>query len=127
MLALARENRWMIALLFLLAGQVGTVRASVAPSCQRTQSTSSEWAVTASVDPSESSVLAFDGMLAEHEHGTEHPNAQAMAPVCGASALLSEDQTAFDPPPFRELVRASADTALPRLDVHGLFRPPRLS
>jgi hypothetical protein len=129
MLAIVRRNRWLIALLLLLFGQAGVVRASAAPTCPRSHDSAPEQVSHVANASAAGQIVASDeAVLADHAHypATDTRSAYPSMSGCGGTALPIANASAELPPaaaPSFPLV----DAVLPRLPTHVFFRPPQLS
>lgn len=124
MLTAVRRTRWMIALLLLLFGQAGAVRAFAAPSCARSHEAAPSQAVAGAAWLAASAPASA---AAEHSHAPadELPGASALAAGCVAAALPVAPVSVPPPPSATRLLPSHADAAPPRLHQADLFRPPR--
>jgi hypothetical protein len=130
MLAAVCRNHWMIALLLLLFGQAGVVRASAAPTCPRSHDAAPASLVLA--PGATEAPLAYHMLAdtpADHEHAQASDPLSTLPPVtgCGASALPARPGGLVDPPPSGAGPLLDRETALPGPLVHAFFRPPQLS
>ncbi len=129
MLAIVRRNRWLIALLLLLFGQAGVVRASAAPTCPRSHdATPEQVSAVASASTAGQIVAAVEVVSADHTHHpvTDIPSAHPATSGCGGTALPVANAGA-EPPPSAAPSFPLVDAVLPRLPTHAFFRPPQLS
>jgi hypothetical protein len=129
MLAIVRRNRWLIALLLLLFGQAGVVRASAAPTCPRAHDAAPEQAAPGAIASAAGQVVAtVEVVSADHAHhpATDTPSAFPTMSGCGGTALPVANASA-EPLPAAAPSFPLVDAVLPRLPTHAFFRPPQPS